>query len=234
MTARPPETADDRAVTVEVIGLPGSGKSTLVRAIAEADERVVATTFASRSKKTIAYTRSARSLSPILLRGPAARAIARRDFGRMVRLDAIPTHGGAAIGVPARVRIFDQGPVFLLYRLAPDLRGERRHVAVNGWVNRMLGRWASALDLVVVLDAPDEVLLDRVQVRSKSHPLQDVPRETGRLALHRHRQRYERILSDLRTRERFDILRLDTAAASVTTSTTRIQDAIARATLEEA
>ena len=152
----------------------------------------------------------------------------------MIRLDAMPTHGGAATRVPARVRVFDQGPIFLLYRLTPGLRDERRHASVNGWADRMLVRWARALDLVVVLDAPDEVLLDRVQVRSKSHPLKEVPRDTGRLALHRHRQRYERILSDLRARERFEILRLDTALASVTTSTARIRDAIARATLEEA
>lgn len=219
---------------VEVIGLPGSGKSTLVRAIAEADSRVVTTMFASRFGKTVAYTRSARSLSPILLQGPAARSIVRRHFGRMVRLDAMPTHGRAAARVPARVHIFDQGPVFLLYRLAPDLGGEHRHIAANGWTDRMLGRWASALDLVVVLDAPDEVLFDRVQIRSKPHSLKDVSSDTGHHALRRHRHRYEQILSDLRAREPFDIVRLDTALASVTTSTTRIQDAIAHASLEEA
>lgn len=221
-----------RGVTVEVAGLPGSGKSTVVRAVAAADARVVAAPFADRRRKALALTRSALALAPLLLERHSL-ASSGRDLGRMVRLDAMPTAGQAVWPIAGAARVFDQGPLFLLHRLSTDPHGEARPSATSAWSERMLGRWAGNLDLVVVLDAPDEILLARVRSRSKDHALKHVTRDDGLAALHRQRQLLELLLSELRMRSTIEVLRIDTASTSLVASTTRALEAIDRVRLDQ-
>jgi hypothetical protein len=61
--------------------------------------------------------------------------------------------------------VFDQGPIYLLTR--PILLDER----LASWWQRTFDAWSSLLDAVVWLEAPDAVLLERINARSKVHRL---------------------------------------------------------------
>jgi len=221
-----------RGATVEVVGLPGSGKTTLVRTIADAGadagEHIVTTPLAGRGK-AIAYARSAMALSPILLRGSSDRSRRPPHYGRMIRLDALRPERDRARRRVADAIVFDQGPVFLLSRLGPTGPDDHDDPAFRSWRDRMLGRWACALDLVIVLDAPDDILLQRISARSKHHVLKEAHPDAGRLTLQRHRQRFEEVLRELRGRGDFDLVRLDTADLSTEAAATCVAEAAARA-----
>ena len=61
--------------------------------------------------------------------------------------------------------VFDQGPIYFLTR--PILLDER----LGSWWQRTFDTWSSLLDAVVWLEAPDAVLLDRINARGKLHRL---------------------------------------------------------------
>lgn len=212
-----------RHVTVEVAGLPGSGKTTLAREIIGRREEIASKSLPGSWRKAIAYVRSGAAIWPTLVRVLVAERSV-RDCGRMIRLDALRPDRRRGPEV-ARTTVFDQGPVFLLSRLDP---AGRDGDAIGDWRERMVKRWAGALDLVIVLEADDDILFDRVNGRSKQHALKDVPAERGRLALRLHRERLEQVLAELQERGSFDVIRLNTGETPLETTVTLVEEAVVR------
>jgi thymidylate kinase len=201
------ETAHRRGpLLVELMGLAGSGKSTvfedLLRRRPELEPRPVIT----RRDRVPETVRTVASVLAYLVR---ARAITRRtrpqDVRLMTYLQALPRVLDRE-GCPERTIVFDQGPIYLLAR--PRLQGER----LRPWWDRTFDDWAERLDAVVCLDAPDEVLLERIDGREKRHALKGREHEPAREALTRTRAVYEDALARLESRPLPPtILRFDTS-----------------------
>jgi adenylate kinase family enzyme len=188
----------------ELVGLPGSGKSTIFEAILSRDDGIA----------TI----------PILRHRPYRRVLARHlatTLATLVRRRALGHHWSfelvvmmaylrAVLDGPHRPRgkalLFDQGPIYTLAR--PALRDER----LAGWWERTLATWRSRLDVVIVLDAPDHVLLERITARDKEHRLKGHSRTAALQALADDRAVHDAVL------DRFaggpEILRVDTGRRS--------------------
>ena len=193
---------------VEFVGLPGSGKSTAFETLLARDASL--------------------QPMPILRHGPHRGTLLRelaRTLGTFVRcralrfdremlvmgayLDALPV---ALADVRGTV-VFDQGPIYTLCR--PFLRQPR----LRRWRDAKAERWRGLLDVVVWLDAPDEVLLERIDGRDKEHRLKGSERAAAQAELVRERAVH------LQALERFpNVLRFDTSEAS--------PDAVADAVLE--
>ena len=189
------ETAHRRGpLLVELMGLAGSGKSTvfeeLIRRRPEIEPRPVLT----RPRRAPITAWNLVSVLAFLVR---ARAITRRtrplDVRLMTYLQALPRvldrEGGAE-----RTIVFDQGPIYLLAR--PRLQGER----LRPWWNRTFDDWADHLDAVVWLDAPDAVLLERIDRREKWHALKGREDEPALEAVMRTRAVCEAALARLEAR----------------------------------
>jgi hypothetical protein len=109
----------------------------------------------------------------------------------------------------ANVLVFDQGPLYLLSEA--QLRDDR----LAGWRQATLETWASLLDVVVWLDAPDAVLAERIDMRSKWHRLKGEGLDAATLVLAEARDAYEAMISSLETRpDGPAILRFDTSRMS--------------------
>jgi hypothetical protein len=67
-----------------------------------------------------------------------------------------------------RVVIFDEGPIFALAWLRGFGHEIMRSEATDEWWRATLRDWGALLDAVVVLDAPDSLLAQRI--RSRPHP----------------------------------------------------------------
>ncbi len=110
--------------------------------------------------------------------------------------------------------MFDQGPLFLLKQLdggPPDAIERRRR--------RLAAGWGRTLDLALVLDAPDDVLLERIRGRDKDHLLRDESDASARAALATERRSIERLLEELGAEATLRVQRVDTSEFTVANTT---------------
>lgn len=200
--------------TVELVGVAGTGKSTLTRALC-ADGAVRAEILHTRRPGHWPYV--ARAALPVASLVAATGGRPRRpgweelkfalyagSWDRYLR-DTAPSGPGGLV-------VLDQGPVFALARL---LWGDSSVVSTrrfDAWLDATLRRWAPQLDVVVWLDAPDAVLLPRIDGRAQGHEIKGVPAERARAVLTRHRAAYTRVRDVLETIGAPRIVDVDTSA----------------------
>lgn len=128
--------------------------------------------------------------------------------------------------VDGLLTVFDQGPIFrlaLLREFGPELT---KSLAFEKWWESALLRWAAALDCVVLLDAPDEVLMTRVQVRDHTHVFRGMPVPGARVFLARYRAAYEQIMRKMADAGGPRVLRFDTSREPVDRIVDRILSAL--------
>jgi broad-specificity NMP kinase len=73
----------------------------------------------------------------------------------------------------APVLVFDEGPVFALAWLRGFGHESLRQDSSIDWWDSTLRQWAETVDVVVVLDAPDSQLAQRIKARSTWHEVKD-------------------------------------------------------------
>ena len=95
---------------------------------------------------------------------------------------------------PGAVAIFDHGPLYRLARLQEFGPALAQSDPFQRWWNGSWQRWFAALDVVVVLEAPDAVLLQRIDERGHWFLGADHPREEKQEFLARYRLALSRIL----------------------------------------
>lgn len=111
---------------------------------------------------------------------------------------------------PASI-VFDHGPIFILVQLrefGPPLVASPVFAA---WFKEARRAWARALDLVVWLDAPDTVLLPRIDGRDQRHVVKHKPTATAVEFLGGYRRGYERLLGEMAEDGQFRLIRFDTS-----------------------
>jgi thymidylate kinase len=86
----------------------------------------------------------------------------------------------------------------------------RQKAAERIWRD-LYGRWKTTLQMVVYLDASDQILLDRIRNRRQEHIVKTQPATIGYEFLDRYRAEYEVILSSLTAyKTDLKVLRFDT------------------------
>ena len=204
MSVRP---RDGSARLVEVLGLPGTGKTTVVRALASHDGIEVRSRYRSLDNAP-AYAAAAVRCAPMLFASPPAWP----DRNRIVRAESSWAIARRALRGRTDAFVFDQGPLFLLKQVSETARRSR---AIAVWRADRLRRWGRTLDLVVLLDAPNHVLVQRIRDRPKDHILRDIPEDAAVRALDADRRSFDALLADLSRGRPVRIERLDTSAAPV-------------------
>ena len=185
---------------IELVGLAGAGKTTLLHALSRRSEEIqIGAEIELRKLRHVpVFVRSAPPLLPIILHpGRRGRWFTWEEIKYLVYLNAWPhvleqqaAHGGTAI-------LLDHGPVFKLATLeafGPDyLKTERS----EAWWNAMFKKWASTVDMVIWLDAPDPILEKRINSRSQRHVVKGKTEIEAFHFLGRYRMAYEQILARL-------------------------------------
>jgi hypothetical protein len=199
-----------RLSLVELMGPAGAGKSTVFQSLLDRDRTILI-------RPTLRHNRYAAIVAVNIVKALATlvrhRAIEHEDPKEQVRVmmyvQALPRvlPGLGSAGDTAIV--FDQGPLFLLTR--HNFMDKR----LSAWWNRMVDTWAPLLDIVVFLDAPDDLLRERIDSREKWHALKGADGRSALDVLRTSRQVYERTLEAVAARPGGPaILRFDTSARS--------------------
>lgn len=204
-----------RPRVVEIIGPAGVGKTTLYQALRDYSEFIRLDNFPNVRNVFDApffIWNGLRSIpDSIRLYRTNSRQLSRREFawltilrgwGNILRRDSI--EGKKTI-------ILDQGPVYLMAEMqlfGPAYLG--RESAERFWQD-VYRDWSSTLDMLVWLDASNDVLLDRIRVREQEHPVKAEPDALIYQFLDRYRAEYEYLLSVLMaSRKGLRVLQFDT------------------------
>jgi thymidylate kinase len=207
-------------VLVELVGRAGAGKSTIHRALLERYRDLEPMPLLRKRPYTGVLARHTLAALGTLARRRALDPRFPVDQVRMMAyLRALPVVFAA--GGRRRVVLFDQGPLFSLTR--PYLADAR----LAAWWESTFALWRERLDLVVSLDAPDDVLLERIKARPKFHRVQDREKQDALEFLANTRSVYDDALARLGGHERAPIvLRIDTGRSSVDAAADRIRSCI--------
>jgi broad-specificity NMP kinase len=143
---------------VELLGLPGSGKSTVSDRARELEPGIAPT-------PELGWAVLARNVIRVVATLARRRALGRDWTRNLIVMTAYAQALPEALRhrPPAATIVFDQGPLFTLTR--PALLDPR----LAAWRESLLAEWARLMDLVVFLDAPDEVLAARINSRPTAH-----------------------------------------------------------------
>ncbi len=194
---------------VELAGPAGAGKSSVFLSLLARTQNVgVAPVLRTREYAPVLAT-NVPAILATLARRRAISGLTCEKLRSMVYLRALPRLIERRPPHEAEVLVFDQGPLYLLSEA--QLRDER----LATWRRETLETWASLLDAVVWLDAPDDVLVERIDARSKWHRLKGGRPETAVDVLAEARAAYGEMISSLAARDDGPaILRFDTSRAS--------------------
>ena len=162
-----------RPLRVELVGPAGAGKSTLVQSLA------------GRFRSDAAEIWGLPVL-PLLVNGAQlvptfsrlwlyTGSLLWRETRHVVRLRTL----GKALRRPqppgAEVVIFDEGPVFALTWLRGFGHAGLGAEVASEWWEKAFQEWAALIDVVVVLDAPDNILAQRIRARPRDHEVKRYP-----------------------------------------------------------
>ena len=203
------------ALRVEILGVAGSGKSTLARVLRSDPDTAQADFIHTRIPgHLLELLRSLPRLLPVLADGLLRRP---RISWREVKLLAYATRWRSFVGAPwsdTAVVVFDQGPLYAIVRLAAEGKPFTRRPSFARWRTATLHACRSGIDVVVWLDAPDEVLWRRINERVQAHTTKGGDAASGYRFIGRYRAAFELLAGELDVPGGPTIVRLDTGDRS--------------------
>lgn len=199
---------------VEILGLAGSGKSTLAKALCDRDDRLVAgrrfnpTELGNIPSCLRDLIRTIPTLVPPERKG---RRLTRREIKVMLALQGWRRVLQRQAAITNGVIVLDQGPVFKLanlYGFGPEWLKQDNF---GPWWDHMFNQWSAVLDMVVWLDAPREVLVQRIRARRTWHAVKEKSVDEAEDFLATYQASCEHVVSRLARDNLFTILRFDTS-----------------------
>jgi len=198
---------------LEIVGVAGSGKTTLTRALRSDHDCHVADSLHTKLPghwpyvahglpRVVAFFAASMRDRPTLSWDELKFVLYVAEWDRFLRAEHPDRQG---------VVVLDQGPMFALACLLWGRKPVTRHASFEAWLRRMAEHWSRELDAIVVLDAPDAVLLERIDAREQRHDAKGVPSHQGLELLGRHREAYGRVFELVESYGRTRVLRFDTA-----------------------
>jgi hypothetical protein len=204
---------------VEIVGPAGTGKTELSRVLGRRSKRIVI--GAPPDVRSVValpfFIRNGLLLMPTILRlyQNNSRWPTRREIAWMIELRGWHRVLGQGVSNEGAVIVLDQGPVFLLswlYEFGPESLKSQRS---EKWWDSMIKQWAATLDMVIWLDAPNTVLVERINARNKAHRVKGRSEQETYRFLARWRTSFEQIVAKLTANCGLRVLRFDTEQESL-------------------
>ena len=203
---------------MELVGPAGAGKTTLSQTLRRRSPAIQIGSEIELQKLKYApvFLRNFISLLPIFLRhrwhgqsftwDEIKYLVYLKGWSKVLRQEA--GTGDVAI-------LLDHGPVFKLATLREFGPEKLKADGLEKWWTNMFKQWASTLDIVIWLDAPDHVLEKRINSRDQRHLVKGKAESEVVHFLARYRTSYEAILAKLKTHGGPLLLQFDTNLTSI-------------------
>lgn len=213
-----------RSSTVEVVGPAGAGKSTLLRALTQEDATVVPAIPIPKKVLIPILIRDAFTFFPTYVRH--FRHSRWFTLGEM-RAIAYLTGWQHALNHNRwqndAIVVLDHGPIFrlaLLREFGPEFT---RSDSFQEWWEGMLRYWAVTLGLVIWLDAPNEILFQRINSRTEKHVVKGQSEEIVYRFFERYRSVYQEIIGTMNTAYGLKLIRVNTEDTCIDVTVAKIK-----------
>ena len=212
---------------VEIAGVAGTGKSTLRKLLCDGnhDGWVVAESMHARHPAQLPYL-SAGLHAVLPLVAASARRGARpewQDVKDAAYVTVWHRYLAAHADAVARTVLLDQGPLFALARLRWVPSPLTAAPEFASWWQDELTLWARELDGVVWLDAPDDVLIARINTRSRFHQIKNRPTDEACSFLGESRWTLAAVVDAVSAASGVPILAFDTATTTPEQAARRVE-----------
>lgn len=218
--------APERPLVIELVGAAAAGKSTLITELQRRDPAIRWLQRARGGGGAAALARRVVGFAPAWLaavpRAPGYTWRHARYFLRLATLEAVVRR---AVREPAGVVILEHGPIFTLARLRAFHDGPPP-ASLARYASRLVARWVKQLDLVIVLEAPLDVLASRLDSRSKEHEMRNRTTDEVRDFVIRWDVAYETVLAELHAAGGPPVLRLRSDRHTVAALADRVGSAL--------
>ena len=208
-----------RRLLIEIMGPAAAGKTTLIRALCSSDARIRAGLNLSKAEHVRPLLQKLGVFFPVwALHHRRDRWLDRREMRSIARLETWSQALERPTTTYGTVAVFDHGPLYKLAKLREFGPALIDSEPFDRWWHGSLVRWLEALDIVVMLEAPDEVLLQRVDQRGHWFLGENHPQEEKVEFLTRYRRAFAEILegdTPIVLRFRTDLMPVETIATEV-------------------
>ena len=214
---------------IELVGPAGAGKTTLSRALIHRNPMIqVGSDIELRKIKYIPVILSnAISLLPIFLHQIRhSRRFTWDEIKYLIYLEGWSGVLRKKAANSASAMLLDHGPIFKLATLNEFGPENLKTDEFEIWWNSMFKQWASTLDMVIWLDAPDPVLEQRINSRDQRHSVKGKSELEVVNFLARYRTSYEDVLAKLKIAGDTRLLQFDTSRTSIEQIANEILSAI--------
>lgn len=210
---------------VELVGPAGAGKTTLSRFLSQCDKKIQ--TAPEIELRKIEHIPIFLADIPFLLsiflrRSRSSRWFTWEELKYIVYLRRWPRLLRHQATDNDTVLLLDHGPVFKLATLNEFGPEKINCQSVKDWWGDVLDQWARTLDMIIWLDAPDSVLMERINHREQRHDVKAKSEQEVFQFLTRYRCSYEQVLAKLTANGRPILLRFDTNQVSIEQITDRL------------
>lgn len=181
---------------IEIVGLAGTGKSTLVKCMRQRNPEIRVFPL---PKTWILWSLMKRSFlwMPLWLQSLQRRnGFTREELISIGCIDAWLTYLQRRTSVGTATAVLDPGSVYWLTKL----QGLTSRSAYQRWWEHKFEQWALGLDVIVWLDAPEELCLQRALAREEGHPAKRMTQQRVLERFRALRASYERIISKMAAR----------------------------------
>ena len=209
----------DRPRIIELVGPAGAGKTTLAHALARrcSGAEIKSPPYFRDLDEFPFFGWNAIRFLPVLTRmmlDPQRRNPSPRQVIWMLTLQG--WHHRLARAGSGKVTLLDQGAVFIMTDLCRMRCINLNDRLVKNWWMRMVSDWAFALDAVILLDAPNRSLVDRIRAREKWHLMKNRPEADLTAFLEDYRVWFERVVAQLTVKNHaLQVIQLNTASGNV-------------------
>jgi len=202
---------------IEIVGLAGTGKSTLARTLADRGSRTrIADSLHTRAPAHWAYVaNSLPQVLPIVARSARVRpALGWEEMKFLVYVTEWRRFLRRDCRDDSRLVVLDQGPLFALARLLWCRKPITATQEFQHWMDEMVAGWSADLDGIVWLEAPEDVLLERIDERAQDHEAKGRSTREALAVLHAHQSAYAQLFARCDELGRPPVFSFDTSVMS--------------------
>ncbi|HSL42302.1 MAG TPA: hypothetical protein VK897_02645 [Anaerolineales bacterium] len=181
MKDKPLRVSTKRGYIIELAGIPGAGKTTLMSAL---DQRIdnLEWIFLEHYRYTgnvAFFFYNFILLIPLILRTriSVGEWFSHRDLAQMIMLNGLP--GVARRKAMNKIVIFEEGCVALISQMHRRNSLVLRCPTTGHWWKKIYKEWSETLDMIIELDAPVKTIVRRIRNRNDQFEVADMSDEVA-------------------------------------------------------